>query len=99
MKPKDLGDYLDNLFDPELKKLNDMLDDLRRQSRVNDMIAALRSELMEARSDDELTEIIFKHLEILNRYPKLFKHVNSAKRRIHRLFKDQIEAWGLDTLN
>ncbi len=77
---------MENLFkflNEETRKLDELIADLRKRMRINELLQTLRNDLMNCKSNADLNELIFKHLDMLSDNPKLFKHVNSAKKRIN----------------
>ena len=86
-------DNFNDFMDSEIKKLVMLQEDLRRQMRVNKLIEELREDMMNVKSKDDLSDFIYKHLEILNSNPKLFKHVETAKKRLNGMNEVSHKFW------
>jgi hypothetical protein len=87
-----LGDLFRNSSLPYFKKLET---DIKRQIKVDDMICAVRDDLMNCKTMEDIDSIILQYSDILHRYPRLYKNVNNAVKRVEELKKLRI--W--DNLN
>jgi hypothetical protein len=91
---EDLFETLGDLF-KELNEWEKLKADIKRQINVDDMISAVRDDLMNAKTSEDLDDIILQYSDILHRYPRLYKNVNNAVKRVEELKKLRI--W--DNLN
>jgi hypothetical protein len=91
---KDLGDYLDKLFDPELKKLKDLHEQLKQNIKCG-----IIEDLMKATTIAEIDEIEARNEDCIKMWPELLVHVRSARKRVKNIILTYIDIMGLETLN
>jgi hypothetical protein len=62
-------------------------------------MTAIINQFLEANTNEEVNQIVWSHIDIMNENPALYSFARNARRRINRIRKEKMKSFHIFELN